>query len=184
MTFGRIVRNLHGEACSIISPKWLTAIFVVSDVICLASQLAGSVLRASDDPTTNQRGAHIVLAGLILQVSIFCLFAILALNFHLRFRKMNCLEVHWGRHMAVLYFLSGVFVVRNLVRIIEFLQGGDGYIVTHESMLYVFDGTFMLLVAGLLVFVHPGRLFRDARRVEKITIGEYPHELTPFAGAP
>ena len=76
MTFGQIIRNLNARACSIISPRWLTSLFVLGDVICLGSQLVGSVLRASDDLKTNQTGSHIVLAGLILQVGIFTFFAI------------------------------------------------------------------------------------------------------------
>ncbi|CZR51362.1 uncharacterized protein PAC_01237 [Phialocephala subalpina] len=42
MTFGRLIRCLHGEACSLLSPKWQTTIFVLGDLFCLCSQLAGS----------------------------------------------------------------------------------------------------------------------------------------------
>jgi hypothetical protein len=178
MTFGRIIKNLKGESCSVISPKWLTTLFVLGDITCLASQLAGSVLRASDDAATNQRGSHIVIGGLILQVTIFCLFAILAWNFQIRFRKTErSTEFAWGRHMVVLYTLSLVFIIRNLVRIIEFNQGNDGFIVTHESMLYVFDGGFMLFVVVLPLLVHPGQLFKATRRAGKITAWEISNEM-------
>jgi hypothetical protein len=184
MTFGRIVRNLKGEACSLISPKWLTTIFVLGDLTCLASQLAGSVLRASDDPATNQRGSHIVLAGLILQVSIFCLFTLLASIFHVRFRRIAALmDLPWTKHMVVLYTLSVVFVIRNIVRIVEFLQGGDGYISSRESMLYILDGMFMLFAVVLLLIVHPGRLFKAARRAEKLTVWGVSNEMTPFVNS-
>lgn len=185
MTFGRIVRNLKGETCSLISPKWFTTVFVLGDVICLASQLAGSVLRASDDVATNQRGSHVVLGGLILQVGIFCLFAILTSSFHIRFRRIEApLGLPWARYMVVLYTLSVVFIARNLVRIVEFLQGGDGYITTHESMLYIFDGTFMLLAVILLLVIHPGQLFKAARRAKKAEEAWGPsHEMTPFANS-
>ncbi|KAF4632329.1 hypothetical protein G7Y89_g5807 [Cudoniella acicularis] len=181
MTFGRIVRNLKGETYSLISPKWLTTLFVLGDLACLGSQLAGSVLRSSDDPATNQRGSNIVLGGLILQVSIFCLFAILASSFHIRFRRMGNTELAWGKHMVVLYTLSVVFVVRNIVRIVEFLQGGEGFITTHEEMLYVFDGSFMLFVVALLLLVNPGKLFKAARKAEKSMVLGLSHEMTPFA---
>jgi len=168
MTFGRIIRNLKTEASSLISIKWLTTFFVLGDLICLGTQLGGSVLRASEDAATNQRGSHIVLGGLILQVSIFVIFALLVCNFHIRFRKIETtMELPWARHFVVLYILSLVFIIRNVVRIVEFLQGGDGYITGHESMLYVFDGALMLLVAVFLLVVHPGRLFRAVRPSEK-----------------
>jgi hypothetical protein len=89
MTFGRIMRNLKAEACSLISPRRLTTLFVLGDIICLASQLAGSVLRASDDLQTNQNGTHIVLAGLILQIAMFSFFGVLAVTFHARFSRIS-----------------------------------------------------------------------------------------------
>lgn len=172
MTFGRIIKNLKAEASiSLNSLKWLTPLFVLGDVICLASQLAGSVLRASDDHTTNQRGSHIVLGGLILQASIFFFFAILTFDFYTRFRRTEkASRFPWDKHVVVLWILSLTFIIRNLVRIVEFLQGGDGYITMHESMLYLFDGTLMLFVVMLLVFVHPGQLLRVVGRDEKITV--------------
>jgi hypothetical protein len=65
----------------------------LGDVICLASQLAGSVLRASDDLQTNQNGARIILAGLILQVAMFSFFGILAVTFHVRFSRLAEMEL-------------------------------------------------------------------------------------------
>ncbi|KAE9374163.1 RTA1-domain-containing protein [Stipitochalara longipes BDJ] len=180
MTFGRIIRNLKAASFSIISPRWLTSLFVLGDVVCLGSQLAGSVLRASDDLKTNQTGSHIVLAGLILQVAMFSFFGLLVAVFHIRYRFSEDTGLGWKKHVIVLYILSIVFVVRNIVRIVEFTQSADGYIATHESMLYLFDGSFMLFVSVLLVFVHPGRLLREARRsrkMDRFTIGS---EMVPI----
>jgi len=97
MNFGRMIRNLKADACSLISPRWLTKLFILGDVICLASQLAGSVLRASDDLQTNQNGARIILAGLILQVAMFSFFGILAVTFHVRFSRLAEMELAWSR---------------------------------------------------------------------------------------
>ncbi|KAN0102697.1 RTA1 domain containing protein [Hyaloscypha variabilis] len=168
MTFGRIIRNLKAAAFSIISPRWLTSLFVLGDVVCLGSQLAGSVLRASDNLQTNQTGSHIVLAGLILQVVMFSFFGLLVTVFHARYtRSGEDIGLGWKKHVVVLYVLSVVFVGRNIVRIVEFIQSGDGFIATHESMLYLFDGSFMLFVSILLLVVHPGRLLRETKRFQK-----------------
>ncbi len=83
--------------------------------------------------------------------------------------------------MVVLYTLSAVFVVRNLVRILEFTQGSNGYITSHESMLYIFDSAFMLFVVVLLLLVHAGQLFKSARRQEKSREWEYSNEMAPLA---
>lgn len=178
MTFGRIVRNLKGEACSMISPKWLTTLFVLVDLICLGTQLAGSALRA--DASSAETGSHLLLGGLILQVSIFMFFAILVYSFHMRFRRVGNSGLRWRRHIAVLYTLSLAFIVRNLVRIIEFVQPDDGLIVTHESMLYIFDATFMLFAMVLLLVIYPGRLFKAVRRAERVSVWGLSHEMKPL----
>jgi hypothetical protein len=182
MTLGRIIRNLKAEACSLIAPRWLTKLFVLGDIVCFVSQILGSIMRASDDLETNQRGSHIVLAGLIVQVGIFCFFVLLTANFQARFSRQNYdTEISWRIHIWVLYILSVIFLVRNIVRIVEFLQGGHGFIVTHESMLYIFDGSFMFFVVLLFVFFHPGRLFRAARRVNKMNKWGVDNEMAPLA---
>lgn len=42
MVYYRIVRAVHGESFSLISPSWTTIIFVTGDLICLNVQSAGS----------------------------------------------------------------------------------------------------------------------------------------------
>ena len=60
--------------------------------------------------------------------------------------------------------MAGVFTwVRNIVRIAEYAQGFNGFIMKHEFMLYVFDASFMAIVVFLYLVVHPGRLVRQAR---------------------
>lgn len=83
--------------------------------------------------------------------------------------------------MIVLSILSVVFIVRNAVRIVEFIQPSDGFIATHESMLYLFDGSFMLFAVLMLFVVHPGLLFKAARRAKKSNIWVDSNEMTPLA---
>ena len=37
-------------------------------------------------------------------------------------------------------------MIRSITRIVEFAQGSDGYIMSHEYFIYVFDAALMLLV--------------------------------------
>lgn len=181
MTLERTIRNLKAQSYSLIAPRWLTKLFVVGDLVCFVSQIAGSVLRASTDLDTNKRGSDIVLAGLGIQILIFCLFIILTWNFQIRFSRQEAkVEIHWRRHIGVLYTVSIVFLVRNIVRIVEFLQGGDGFIATHEPMLYIFDGSFMFFVVLIFVVIHPGKLFKEARRLDKINAWGMENEMSPL----
>lgn len=41
MLLGRIVMGLNAKSYSLIKPRWLTSIFVTSDVICFVVQLGG-----------------------------------------------------------------------------------------------------------------------------------------------
>ena len=72
-------------------------------------------------------------------------------------------------------------MVRNIIRIIDFGESGDGYIATHESMLYVFDGSFMLFVVVLLVLVHRDELFGAVRRAGKMEGWGVSNEMVPLA---
>lgn len=77
----------------------------------------------------------------------------------------------------VLYALSIAFIVRNTIRIFDFLQVDNGYISKHEVMLYIFDGTFMLFTVTLLLLVHPGQLLKAVRQAWKNGPGEVIDEL-------
>ncbi|CAI4875926.1 CHS_3a_G0024980.mRNA.1.CDS.1 [Saccharomyces cerevisiae] len=42
-------------------------------------------------------------------------------------------------------------MVRSIVRLVEFVEGYDGFIISHEYFIYVFDAVPMLLAA--IVFI-------------------------------
>lgn len=88
-------------------------------------------------------------------------------------------ELPWQRYLWTLYALSVLFLIRNIVRIVEYQQGDDGFILTHEAMLYIFDGGFMLIIVYVLAVVHPGRLVKQANRVAKGWMVE--NEMQPLA---
>ncbi|CAI4520770.1 BBF_collapsed_G0023470.mRNA.1.CDS.1 [Saccharomyces cerevisiae] len=48
--------------------------------------------------------------------------------------------------------LSSILImVRSIVRLVEFVEGYDGFIISHEYFIYVFDAVPMLLAA--IVFI-------------------------------
>jgi hypothetical protein len=155
MILGRLMRATRAESYSIIRVNWMTKIFVCSDVFCFMIQSAGGSLMATAKTSSQVKlYENIVLGGLILQVVIFAFFVVVAAIFHSRLRKAPTIEsqdvdLPWERFMTMLYTVSVLIAVRNMVRVVEYGMGNTGYLLTHEWTLYVFDGFLMAVVLSI-----------------------------------
>ena len=49
-------------------------------------------------------------------------------------------------------------MIRSVVRVVEYIQGNDGYILSHEIFLYIFDGTLMFVTIAIFNVVHPSEM--------------------------
>ena len=49
-------------------------------------------------------------------------------------------------------------MVRSIFRVIEYIQGMDGYLVSKEIFLYIFDAALMLCVVVIFNVVHPSEI--------------------------
>lgn len=170
MSLKRILNALDAGDYAPISIRWTSKLFVLFDVGCFVSQIAGSAMRA--DVKTQQTGTTLVMAGLITQVVIFFICIALTGSVHIRLnRNPTKLSDHpalsWRKCMWNLYFVSGLFLIRNLIRIIEFKQGDDGWLLSNEAPIYIFDGGFMLIIIVMMAVVHPGRLARKVVKMDK-----------------
>lgn len=76
-----------------------------------------------------------------------------------------------------MYIVSILIFVRSIVRVVEYLQGYDGYIITHEAFLYIFDGVVMFFAMIVMNWIHPsevaaclrgGKAFTNAWRLEQV----------------
>jgi len=72
--------------------------------------------------------------------------------------------------MYTLYAAGILILIRSLFRVIEFTQGNDGTIMTHEFYLYIFDGLLMLGVLVLFNVIHPGQLIGRRFDIESIRL--------------
>ena len=72
--------------------------------------------------------------------------------------RANLNELPWKRHLYNLYFTSGLLVVRSLFRIIEYIQGNSGYLLSHEVFLYIFDAVLMLAVMVMFNWIYPSEV--------------------------
>jgi hypothetical protein len=60
--------------------------------------------------------------------------------------------------LFVLYAASVLILVRSVFRLIEYGQGDDGYLISHEYFLYIFDSTLMWITMAILAWVHPSEI--------------------------
>ncbi|KAF2719229.1 RTA1 domain protein [Polychaeton citri CBS 116435] len=161
MELGRIVLLVKGDQHLFIRRTWLTKIFVTGDVLSFLMQASGGGLMSSSDADTTNVGKSVILAGLVLQIIYFALFVLAGALFHSRVRKQpteKCRSVPWEKHMYSLYIVSILIFVRSIVRVVEFAQGFNGYIMSHEVYLYIFDATLMFLACATLNLIHPSEV--------------------------
>ncbi|KAF3931566.1 hypothetical protein ABW19_dt0208691 [Dactylella cylindrospora] len=155
MTLGRTIIAARGERYSLIRPTLLTRIFVTGDVLTLAIQAGAAGMMVVSSVATI--GQWIVVVGLILQVLMFASFAAIAFVFHKRMRA-NGDQVpwfNWERLLYMLYAVSALILIRSIFRVIEFIQGQDGYLLGHEWTLYVFDSVPMFAVMVIWSYWFP-----------------------------
>ncbi|KAM3556269.1 hypothetical protein ARSEF4850_005607 [Beauveria asiatica] len=178
MVLSRLARSIHGERHLVIAPRWLTRVFVLGDVFSFFVQSAGGGLMASDrfSKTTAQ---NIILAGLLIQIVLFGLFAVTAVIFHVRMRRWPSAAsaasgggaVPWERILLMMYTASMLIMVRSVFRVVEYMMGKEGYLLTHEWTLYVFDALLMVLTMAVFVWWYPGRLTAPPHEWENVDDG-------------
>ncbi|KAF2159798.1 hypothetical protein M409DRAFT_29797 [Zasmidium cellare ATCC 36951] len=168
MNLDKIVQLVDGEEHLIIRRRWLTPIFVSGDMLAFVLQGTGAGLISSKAPTLTTTGKTLALVGLVLQTFYFTLFVLAAAIFDIRIRACSTTKsIHHYRwrqkHMVCLYVVSVLIFARSVVRIVEFAEGFEGYLVSHEVYLYVFDAVLMFVVMVVLGWVHPGEVVAGIR---------------------
>ncbi|OHW90248.1 RTA1 domain protein [Colletotrichum incanum] len=162
MELGRIISVIDGEGHALIRKEWMTKLFVTGDVLSFFLQGGGGGYQASGTLEALDNGAKIIIAGLFVQLICFGFFIVIAVAFH---RSINSAPtgrsnsgIPWRKHMMALYLGSFLIMVRSIFRAVEYLQGFDGYILSHEAYLYIFDAVLMFLVMVLFNVVHPAEI--------------------------
>lgn len=162
MELGRIILLVDGEAHVLIRKKWLTKIFVCGDVLSFFLQAGGGGYQASGTLSALKTGAHIIIVGLFVQLLFFGIFIVVAVAFHLAIRRVPTTRsssgIPWEKHMMALFIASLLIMVRSIFRVVEYLQGFDGYLLRHETYLYIFDALLMFLVMVLFNVIHPSQV--------------------------
>lgn len=68
--------------------------------------------------------------------------------------------------MFGLYLTSALILSRNLVRIVEYIQGYGEYSDGHEAFLYIFDAVPMFLVMVVMVVIYAPSHLQQEKKIE------------------
>lgn len=184
MILSRVILLTEGEAYAVIKRQWLTKIFVMGDVISLLLQSAGTLLvlslagnqkalivcaggsmmaGASDTNNLMKIGEYIIIAGLFFQLAVFGVFIVVISLFHRRMNKVPTEKsqepsIRWRRYLTTLYITSALIWVRSVFRVIEYLEGNDGYIMRTEAFIFVFDAALIWAATAWMTWFHPGEI--------------------------
>lgn len=110
-----------------------------------------------------------VQIGLCAQLVFFTVFVLVACSFQFRFQRHATSQSTprpWKKHLARLYAVSVLIFARSLVRLVEYIQGNNGYIISHEAFLYVFDASVILLAVVVMSWIHPGEVAKHVRELQ------------------
>ncbi|KAL2111604.1 hypothetical protein VUR80DRAFT_9736 [Thermomyces stellatus] len=163
MILGRLIYALRAEHHSLIRVDWVTRIFVTGDVVSFSLQAGGGGVQAAGTLDMYKIGEKIIIAGLWVQIVIFSFFVAVNVLFNVRLVRAPTIasergDVAWRRHLVILYVASGLILVRSIFRVVEYLQGNKGYLISHEIFLYIFDSILMAGVMALFAIWYVGDL--------------------------
>ena len=139
-------------------------------------------------------GEKIIIAGLFVQVIFFGFFMLVAVRFDIAIHKVPTTQaksslIPWHKHLNALYLASVLIMIRSIFRVVEYIQGNDGFLISHEYFLYIFDAVLMLAVMVVFNFVHPSEvnaLLKGGKamrgwKLEKVEGGSG-HDMTRLEG--
>lgn len=117
-------------------------------------------------------GQWIIVGGLCVQLVFFGAFLITSIIFNCRIIRSPTEESQisvasgliprdWRGLLFALYTVSVLILIRSIYRVVEFVQGNNGYVIGHEVFLYVFDASMMFLVMIVMNVFHPSVVLRS-----------------------
>ena len=143
-------------------------LFILGDVVTFCVQIAGLGLRATTSESVQETGRTVIIIGLIVQILLTAGYLLLAWKFYAKMCNLNATllpPTSWRRHLVVLLVSTACLLLRNLVRTVEYAEGANGFVATHEVFLYLFDALPMAAISMMLLVCHPGRLKRNVGKL-------------------
>lgn len=161
-----LISRHWGPEFSPISPKLYLWIFVTFDLVSIAIQgTGGGLASAATTQSGSDNGAHIMLAGIAIQLASMGVFMLLWFIIINRVRLAGLLQPDPKLRLGLWVWTIGamLIVIRNIYRCVELAQGWNGFLITRENYFIVFDGMLMVIFPLLFNVVHPAWYIRDVR---------------------
>jgi len=123
-------------------------------------------------------GSNVTIGGLIVQLLFFGFFVVVTSVFHFRIsrhptsksradldltRGQGLKQRNWFTILIGLYLVSFLILVRSIFRLVEYIEGYGGYIMTHEVFMYIFDAVLMWAAMAVMNVYHPAEILGDAK---------------------
>lgn len=70
--------------------------------------------------------------------------------------------VPWQESLNMLYVTSMLIMIRNIFRVAEYAMGSDGYLLSVECRVYVFDAALMTVTMAWFFWRYPSQLNQAA----------------------
>jgi hypothetical protein len=136
------------------------------------SWIGGGLLAGAKTQDQVDMGQHIIIGGLLVQILFFGFFMVVSVTFHYRMlttpmHHMVSSVVHWNYYMKITYTVSVLILVRSAYRVVEYVQGSDGYLQSKEAFIYVFDAALMFACCIILNLSHPSKLLSHGHNGRK-----------------
>ncbi|PNP61498.1 hypothetical protein FNYG_13785 [Fusarium nygamai] len=161
MILSRVILLTEGEVHAVIKRRWLTKVFVIGNIVSLQLQSAGGSMMSGANEGNNlmKFGEYVIIGGLFFQLAIFCIFIVVVSVSHRRMsrsptKKSLKSSIRWRHYLTTLYVTGGFIWARSLFRVIEYLDGNDGYLMRTEAFLFVFDATLIWIVMVWMNWYH------------------------------
>ena len=170
MILGRLIRVVKAEKHSLLRLSWLTKIFVFGDVFSFMLQAGGGGLMSSGTISSMELGEKLVTVGLFVQILFFSGFVVTAVVFQRRIQSDPTSaslglpkggKGGWMTLLRVVYIASTLILIRSVFRVIEYIQGNDGYLLRNEVWLYIFDAVLMFCAAAMFNVIHPSAVIKS-----------------------
>ncbi|KAG2348967.1 RTA1-domain-containing protein [Suillus weaverae] len=164
---GRLAREIDCVHQVLLPVRWLTLIFVLSDVTTFVIQAVGASMTTSTVYNSALTGLHVFLAGLVLQLASFIFFCVVYARFLYKVRAeeqamwMRDSKQHWNSDWRTLAAATAVscitILIRSCYRVAEIAQGFHGSLGSSEEAFYLGDTLPLLVAIVIYVPFWPGR---------------------------
>ncbi|KAH7344630.1 RTA1 like protein-domain-containing protein [Rhizoctonia solani] len=188
---GKMIERL-GYQYSRLSPNLYTVVFVSCDIIALVVQAVGgakaslAVQLMNEDP---EKGAKIMVGGIIFQMAAITIYTLLAAEFLLRYifdrpvRQIVSSDSETARPkpqldtnitlMILGLSISTLFIyIRSIYRTIELLDGWTGSIITNQLYFNVLEGMPIIVAMYAINIFHPGFLLYPVKSARNVSLDE------------